>query len=76
MKMQLAVELDDAERDQFYRWVEAVAAAVKPGQPQLTPGQAVRALIRAAAGSEAVTAAVIDQLKIHARAGAWPDDRG
>lgn len=66
MKIQLAVELDDAERDQFYRWVETVAAALKPGQPQLTPGQAVRALIRAAAGSQAVTAAVIDQLKIKA----------
>jgi len=62
MKMQLAVELDDAERDQFHRWVEAVAAAVNPGQPPLTPGQAVRALIRAAAGNPAVTAAVIDQL--------------
>jgi len=49
MKMQLAVELDDAGRDEFHRWVEAVAAAVNPGQPRLTPGQAVRALIRAAA---------------------------
>jgi hypothetical protein len=66
MRMQLAVELDDAGRDEFYRWVEAVAVAVNPGQPQLTLGQAVRALIRAAAGSEAVTAAVIDQLKIEA----------
>jgi hypothetical protein len=66
MRMQLAVELDDAGRDEFYRWVEAVAIAVNPGQPQLTPGQAVRALIRAAAGSEAVTAAIIDQLKIEA----------
>ena len=66
MRMQLAVELDDAGRDEFYRWVEAVAVAVNLGQPQLTLGQAVRALIRAAAGSEAVTAAVIDQLKIEA----------
>ena len=48
MRMQLAVELDDAGRDEFYRWVEAVAVAVNPGQPQLTLGQAVRALIRAA----------------------------
>ena len=66
MRMQLAVELDDAGRDEFYRWVEAVAVAVNLGQPQLTLGQAVRALIRAAASSEAVTAAVIDQLKIEA----------
>ena len=66
MKMQLAVELDDAGRDEFHRWVEAVAVAVNPGQPRLTPGQAVRALIRAAAGSQAVTAAVIDQLKMKA----------
>ncbi len=66
MKMQLAVELDDAGRDEFHRWVQAVASAACPGQPQLTPGQAVRALIRAAAGSQAVTAAVIDQLKIAA----------
>lgn len=66
MKMQLAVELDDAERDEFYRWVQAVATAACPGPPQLTPGQAVRALIRAAAGSQAVTAAVIDQLKTEA----------
>ncbi len=41
MKMQLAVELDDAGRDEFYRWVEAVASAVNPGQPELTPGPAV-----------------------------------
>ena len=66
MKMQLAVELNDAERDQFHRWVQAVAAAVNPGQPPLTPGQAVRALIRAAAGSQAVTAAVIGQLTVKA----------
>jgi hypothetical protein len=41
MRMQLAVELDDAGRDEFYRWVEAVAVAVNLGQPQLTLGQGV-----------------------------------
>ena len=63
MKMQLALELDDAERDAFSHWVESAAVAVDPDRLRLTPGRAVRALIRTALGSETVTAAVIGQLQ-------------
>ncbi len=69
MKMQVAIELDDDERGAFRHWAESVAIAADPDHPQLphlTPGQAIRALILAALNSEAVTAAVIDQLQIDA----------
>ena len=56
-------DLDPATYTELNRWVGSAAVAVDPDFPRLPLAKAIRAMIHAAAASEAVTSAVIEQLR-------------
>ncbi len=60
--MRVTVDLDPATYE-LNRWVGSAAIAVNPDFPRLPLAKAIRAMIHATAASEAVTSAVIEQLR-------------
>ena len=61
--VRVTVDLDPATYTELNRWVGSAAIAVNPDFPRLPLAKAIRAMIHATAASEAVTSAVIEQLR-------------
>jgi hypothetical protein len=59
----ITLDLGEEDYKALNRWVWSAALAVSPDRPRLSLAQALRAMIRAAAGDEAVTGAVVGQLR-------------
>jgi hypothetical protein len=56
-------DLGPAIYAELNRWVGSAAIAVNPDFPRLPPAKAIRAVIHATTGSQAVASAVIEQLR-------------
>jgi hypothetical protein len=61
--VRVTVDLDPATYTELNRWAGSAAIAVNPDFPRLPLAKAIRAMIHATAASEAVTSAVIEQLR-------------
>ena len=61
--MRVTVDLDPATYTELNRWAGSAAIAGGPDFPRLPLAKAIRAMIHATAASEAVTSAVIGQLR-------------
>jgi len=65
--MQVAVHLNDVEREAFARWLASTAAAADPDNPHLEAGEAISAMIRVTMRDTGITGQVASQ-----RAGGGP----
>ena len=61
--VRVTVDLDPATYTELNRWAGSAAIAGGPDFPRLPLAKAIRAMIHATAASEAVTSAVIEQLR-------------
>jgi hypothetical protein len=62
--MQVAIHLNDVEREAFSRWLAGMAAAVDPDNPHLEASEAISAMIRVAMRYTEITGQVAGQLRL------------
>jgi hypothetical protein len=62
--MQVAIHLNDVEREMFSRWLANTAVAVDPDNPHLEASEAISAMIRATMRYSDITGQVASQLRL------------